>query len=196
MVTPRLRVAGRYHEREVVVAEVDGFDFGVLGEAGDRDVRLAGEHALDDVLGLAGAQVDVDARADLAELLQDAGKEVGRDGRRGADAEASDIAVADGFDGVGAFLDGGEGALGVGHEGDTGIGQGDAAAGPFEETLADFAFERLDAGGHGWLGEKQRLGGAAKGAVVGHLDESFELREFHGVSLPRSAGTIPSVGAE
>ncbi|WBL37591.1 hypothetical protein O0235_02780 [Tepidiforma flava] len=95
--------------------------------------------------------------------------------------------MADGFDGVGAFLDGGEGALGVGHEGAAGIGQGDAAAGAFEEALAELALEGLDAGGDGWLGEEEGLGSTAEGAVVSDLDEGFELCQFHGVPPRRGA---------
>ena len=174
----RERVARGDDEREVVVVEVERLDFRMLGEARDGDVDFAGEELLDHVFGLAGAEVDVDARARLAEALEDAGQDVGGDGGACADADAADIAVADGLDGVGAFLDGGERALGVGHEGVPGIGQGDAAAGAFEEALADLAFERLDAGGDRWLREEERFRRAAERAVVRHLDECFELGEF------------------
>ena len=78
-----------------------------------------------------------------------------------------------------AFLDGGEGALGVRHEGDAGVGERDAAAGALEQPLADFPFERLDARRHRWLREEQRFGRAAKRTVVRHLEECFELCEFH-----------------
>ena len=86
--------------------------------------------------------------------------------------------MAHGFNCVRPFLDGGEGALSVGHEGKARVGEGHASARPFEEALTDLALQGLNAGGNGWLSQKQRLGRAAKRTVMRDLEECFELGEF------------------
>jgi hypothetical protein len=123
--------------------------------------------------------MDVDTRARGTELLDRPGQGIGRDAGTGADADAADISMADGFNGVDAFLDGSDRALGVRHECDAGVGEGDASAGPFEEALAELPLEGLNAGGDGRLGEEEGLGGAAEGAMARDLQEGFELSEFY-----------------
>lgn len=158
----RERMIRRDDQGKVVVVEVERLDLWMLGEAGYRDMDLPGDELLDSVFGQAGGEVDVDARPFGAELAQHAGQHVGGDRRTRADADAADVAVADRLDCVGAFLDRCEGALSVGHECVPRIGQGDAAAGAFEQAVADLTFQGLDAGGDGWLCQEERFSGAAE----------------------------------
>ena len=46
-------------------------------------------------------------------------------------------------------------------------------------ALAEVALERLNAGGNGWLGKKQRFGRAAKAALICYVHEGFKLTEIH-----------------
>jgi len=72
-----------------------------------------------------------------------------------------------------------EGVLGEGLEDAAGGGEGDLAAFAVEEALAYFAFEGLDLGGDGGLGDAQLLGGSGEALLVPDFKEGFELFEVH-----------------
>jgi hypothetical protein len=83
------------------------------------------------------------------------------------------VQVAQRIDRVAAGVERLKHAFGVGKEALSDLGQADATAGTLEQSLAKVAFERLDAGGNGWLGEEQGFGSATKAALVGYLYKRF-----------------------
>ena len=73
-----------------------------------------------------------------------------------------------------------QGAMGVGQEGDAGVGEADGAPHALEERLAQFALQRLDPGGDGGLGQIERVRRLGEGQQGGHLHERFQPTDLHG----------------
>ena len=81
-------------------------------------------------------------------------------------------------------------AFGVGEEGAARVGQAHTPAGPREERLAQFALERVEAGGQGRLGHEHRLGGTTDVPPAGDLQEPLDLRQQHPLAIEVFYGDV------
>ena len=116
----------------------------------------------------------------LLEFDEDLGEDVEAGGLLGADGDFAAGRAALLGDHEEEMAVAVEGVLGEGLEDAAGGGEGDFAAFAVEEALAYFAFEGLDLGGDGGLGDAQLLGSSGEALLVPDFKEGFELFEVHG----------------
>ena len=152
--------------------------------AAEADLHLVTQHQLDDILGVAGAHRDLDARMGVDEALQELGEDVGADRWSRGDHEVAGRGRHHLLQRVAAVDQGSEGALREGDPGAARVGQAHAVGGAQEEGGAQLAFEALEAGGQGGLGDEEGLRGPAHAAPAGHLEEALDLDELDATWLP------------
>ena len=96
-----------------------------------------------------------------------------------------------GAHGLARVLESGEGGLGMGQEGATGLGQPGVAADAFEQRRAQFLFQQAEAAADGGLRTMQSLSGAGEAAEFGDGDEGLDLVDIHGsVNLMKAVRTM------
>ena len=139
------------------------------------DLDLAALHELEHLLGVAGADDELDAGMRLGEAVEERRERVGRDRGRGAERELAALAAPERVHEPASLGDGLDGALRKGEERAARLGQLDAAAPPHEELRADPPLERVQPRGQGGLGDEERARRFGDAALARHGDEPFEL---------------------
>jgi hypothetical protein len=173
------RMARRRDEHELVVVERGDRDVGVLELADEPDLDVLAQHHLEHLLGVAGADDQLDAGVARPEALEDRGQDVRRDGGRAADRELPGRAALDLGEEQAAVGDGVERALRERQEGAAGIGEPRAVAPAHQELRPDIALEILDPSRHRGLGDEQRRRCLADAARSGRGHQGFELGQLH-----------------
>ncbi|CPJ60674.1 Uncharacterised protein [Bordetella pertussis] len=84
--------------------------------------------------------------------------------------------------------------LGGGQQRFAGLGQAKPARGPVEQRHAQALLQRLQLGGDGGLGQRQRFGGLGQIAQAGDGDEGADLVDLHGRSLRRAGAPARAGG--
>jgi len=119
--------------------------------------------------------------------LQDAWKDVGANGERGAEPQAARLQAAQLLEGATPLFEGFQRALGVRQEAASGIGEAYAAPIAFEQRLAELALQRLDTRRNRGLRQEESLRRFAEAPVPRHLDKGLDLTQVHGSPPAMSA---------
>ncbi len=162
-----------------VFVERRAHDVGVLQRAYEAESHLLPEDEVEDLLRVAGAHADQDAREALREALQEGREDVRRHRGRCSDREPAGAAALEGVDlhaAVGECL---ERANRVGEEGVACIREPHAARPADEEVRAQVGLEPLEPRRQRGLGDEERLCRPADALPPRGLDESCDLVEEH-----------------
>ena len=162
-------------EHELVLPEHRRLDRRIAQQAREPELDFAALDELEHLLGVAGADDELDAGVRLGEAVEERGERVGRDGRRGAERERDPLAAPERIQEPAPLGDGLDRALGEREEGATRLGQIDPAAPPHEQVRAEPALEGVQARGQGRLGDEQGARSLGDAALPRHGDEPFEL---------------------
>lgn len=144
----------------------------------DRGVETAGPDAVDQGVGVIGAERDVDERMRAVEVGQQAGHvEVVR--RDAADGDRAPHQIAEFGHRRAGVTDGAQGSPGVRQERLPRRGESHRAPVAVEQRLAEFAFQTPDLGADRGLRDVFAFGGPREVGLLRHGDEVVELPQFH-----------------
>jgi len=172
-------MAGLDDENQAVLVERRAQDVGVLQGAHETECHLLPQDEVEDLLGVAGAHADQDARKALREALQERRKDVGRHRGRRSDGEPARAATFEGVDlhaPVGERL---ERANRVGVKGVTCIREPHAARPADEELRTQVGLEPLEPRRQRRLGDEERLCRPADALQPRRLHEGCDLGQEH-----------------
>ena len=153
--------------------------FGVDRQHDQAGLEPPRAHVVGDGRGVEADDAQAHARVAVGEGLGEVGQQVVDGGRERAEAGRAGAHVAHARDRLARRLDLGEHALGVGQQRAPRLGRLDAAPDAHEQRHAQLALEPADLLRERWLGQVQRLGGRAEGALLEGLAEVGELLEIH-----------------
>ena len=173
------RVAGLDDEDETILVERRAHDVGVLKGAHEAERHLLPQDEVEDLLRVAGAYADQDAREALREALQERGKDVGRHRGRGSDREPAGAAAFESVHLHAAVGERLERANRVGEEGVACVREPHASRAAHEELGAQVGLEALEPRRQRGLGDEERLCRPADALPPRRLDESRDLVEEH-----------------
>ena len=122
-----------HDEQHLVLEERCELDIGMVDRPSDADVRLAAQHHVEDLLGVAGPYPKTHVRVRRPERMERSRQHVGAHRRRGRDDQGADRALPEVGEQLASLIDGRDRALGVGEERAPGVGQAHPAMGPHEE---------------------------------------------------------------
>ena len=170
---------GSADRNERIIAKTDRFNLRMVKRSGQADLRLTVKHHLQDLLGVASADIDHHAWMGDLEPLQHIREKVRADRQRGRDLKrppAGGPKIMHGLAGLGNGL---EELLRVRTQGPAGSGQPQTVLASLEERHAQRRFERFDPRAHGGLRDPQGVGGSAEPAERSDRKEGFNLTDLH-----------------
>lgn len=179
----RVREIGRRRQAEGFLVEANHFQPRVVRrDVKDAQVCQSVVQFFRDFVGMAGDEPQGVLRMFPAELVDRGKQDVIPQGMGTADKE---LLFRNPFHHQGFFsfplqL---EDSLGVGEEISPCRGEFDVPAGPFKQRLSDAFLQHLNADGDGGLDEVKGLRGPGEALGFGHLQEGFQLINFHGNPL-------------
>jgi len=173
------RMAGLDDEDQPVFVERRAHDVGVLKGAHETERHLLPQYEVEDLLRVAGAHADQNAREAFREALQERGEDVGRHRGRGSDREPAGAAALESVDLHAAIGEGLERANRVGEEGVARIREPHAPRAADEELCAEVGLEPLEPRRERGLGDEERLCRPADALPPRRLHESCDLVEEH-----------------
>jgi hypothetical protein len=172
-------VLGVRDEHHLVLIELDCLDVGADDSADEACLHLLAHHHAQDLIGATRLHGDLHAGKALVVSLQDAWEDVGADGERRAETQATRLQPALLLEGATPLFEGLQRALGVRQEAASGVGEADAAPIAFEQRLAQLALQRLDARRDRRLRQEEGLRRFAEATVPRHLDKGLDLTKVH-----------------
>ncbi len=158
-------------EHELVFVERRRLDLWMAERAPEADLHLLLQDEVEDLLGVAGADGELQPRMRAAEAGEDPRENVGAHRRRGAERELAALPALELFDHALARSGRAERPFRVGEKGATRVGKPHAAACADEELRSDLLLEALQPRCQRRLRHEERLGRAADAPTLGDVHE-------------------------